>query len=135
MKDFERYDRKVLTEYDGLIGLTMYNLYTLSKDCGAIRIDNFNRNNKEHWYLLRVALIARDVYQVPVEMSGSWWNVFCVNWKIRKGFRKIKRVAKFDTGNFDAAAVLDFMRQDGIARIGPNFSFADIYEAYYEGSK
>lgn len=134
MKDLNKYDRKILTEYDGLIGLTMYNLYTLSKDCGAIRIDNFNRHNKEHLYLLRVSLIARDVYQVPVEMSGSWWNVFCVNWKIRKGFSRVKRVAKFDTGNFDVSAVLDFMRPDAIKRIGTDFSFADIYDAYYEGS-
>lgn len=129
-----RYDEKTLKEYDGLIGLTLVNLFTLSKDCGAIRMDKFDKENKEHLFFLRVALIARDVYQVPIEMSGSRWEIFCLNWKIRKNFKKVKRVSGFDTGNFDISAVLDFMRPDAIKRIGTDFSFADIYDAYYEGS-
>ena len=31
--------------------------------------------------------------------------------------------------------LLDLMRPDGIQRIGEDFSFADIYEEYYEGKK
>lgn len=129
-----RYDEKTLKEYDGLIGLTLVNLFTLSKDCGAIRLDKFDRKNKEHLFFLRVALIARDVYQVPIEMSGSRWEILRLNWKIRKNFKKVKRVSSFYAGNFDVSAVLDFMRPDAIKRIGTDFSFADIYDAYYEGS-
>jgi hypothetical protein len=120
-------------EYDGLVGLTMLNLYTLSKDREKIRLINFNRKNPEHLYLLRVALMARDVYNKPVEVAGSWWDIFCLNWKIRKGFEKIKR-DEWGVFGIDTQEVLDFMRQDGINRLGESFTFADIYHQYYEGS-
>jgi len=120
-------------EYDGLIGLTMLNLYTLTKDKKVIRLINFDRKNKEHLYLLRVALMARDIYGKPVEVGGSWWDIFCLNWKIRRGFEKVKR-DKWNVFGIDTQKMLDFMRPDGIKRLGENFTFADIYKQYYEGS-
>lgn len=122
----------IFREYDGLVGLTMLNIYSLSKDIGTIRLINFDRKNKEHLYMLRVALIARDIYQMPIEIEGSWWDIFCINWKIRKGFDKVKRANWAAVRGILVPEVLDFMRPDGIQRLGENFTFADIYKQYYE---
>ena len=129
---------ELFREYDGLIGLTMLNLWTMSKDHGVIRLYNFNRKNTEHLYILRVALMARALYDLPVEVEGSGWDIFRLNWKIRKGFDKIKRyklkVGENDSKGVNVPMLLDFMRKDGIDRCGDSFSFADIYNCYYEGS-
>lgn len=125
---------ETVREYDGLIGLTLLNIHTLSKRLGTIRLLNFNRKNKEHLYMLRIALTARDIYQMPVEIDCSWWDYVCVNWKIRKGFNKVKHANARSTQGIRTYEVLDFMRPDGICRLGEQFKFSDIYCAYYDGS-
>ncbi len=130
-------------EYDGLIGLTLLNLYTISRENQAIRLYHFDRKNREHLYILRIALMARDVYGFSLEVEGSWWDIFCLNWKIRKGFGKIKRYKPitgvgeewlYAEGGTCVPELLDLMRPDGIRRIGEDFTFANIYNQYYEGS-
>ena len=130
-------------EYDGLVGLTMLNLFSISKENKIIRLYHFDRKNREHLYILRVALMARDIYGFPLEVEGSWWDIFCLNWKIRKGFDKIKRYKPvagegeewlYPKGGTCVPELLDLMRPDGISRIGENFTFANIYNQYYEGS-
>ena len=130
-------------EYDGLVGLTMLNLFSISKENKIIRLYHFDRKNREHLYILRIALMARDIYGFPLEVEGSWWDIFCLNWKIRKGFDKIKRYKPvvgegeewlYHKGAICVPELLDLMRPDGISRIGENFTFANIYNQYYEGS-
>jgi hypothetical protein len=121
----------------------MLNLFSISKENKIIRLHHFNRKNREHLYILRVALMARDVYGFSLEVEGSWWDIFCLNWKIRKGFSKIKRYKPiagegeewlYTKGGTCVPELLDLMRPDGIRRIGENFTFANIYNQYYEGS-
>ena len=126
-------DAAIYREYDGLIGVTMLNIYSLSKRSGVIRLYNFNRKDKEHLYFLHVALIARSVYQMPIEVYASWWDVFCINMKIHKGFNKITRITDERLEGICVPEILDFMRADGIERLGKDFSFGEIYKAYYEG--
>lgn len=130
----EKLEDIVYREYDGLVGLTMLNIYSKSKDDKTIRLVGFDRKNKEHLFILRVALLVRDIYQMPLEIEGSWWNIFCLNWKLRKGFQKVNRYkSPYHFGVIFVPELLALMRPDGTARLGEDFSFADIYEAYYEG--
>lgn len=130
-------------EYDGLVGLTLLNIWSLSKEKGIIRLCDFDRKNKEHLYLLRIALTARDLYHFPVEVEGTSWDIFCINNKIKKGFEKIKRYKPalgvgeewlYAKGSISTPWLLDFMRPDGIRRLGEDFTFEKIYNQYYEGS-
>ena len=123
-----------MREYDGLIGLTLLNLYSMSKELKTIRLFYFHPENKEHLFVLRVALIARDLYGFPVEVELSWFKTMLLNWKIRKGFSKVKRIKKNEYCGIWVSKFLEFMRPDGVQRLGKDFSFADIYETYYEGS-
>ena len=120
-----------LREYDGLVGLTFNNLCAASNNKEIVLL-NFNRKNLEHLYLLRVALLVRDVTGYEVKVNCSWWNFLMLNHKIRKGFKKIERSK--ERNGIDTDWMLDLMRRDGQQRIDKNFTFADIYNQYYEGS-
>lgn len=136
-------EQNLIREYDGLVGLTMLNIYSISKEKKIIHLKNFNKKNREHLYILRVALMARSVYNFPIEVEGKWWNIFTLNQRIKKGFDKIKR-CKLDNresknevsinGEINVPELLNLMRSDGIKRLGKGFTFANIYYQYYRGS-
>lgn len=134
---------ELIREYDGLVGLTLLNIHTISQEKGIIRLYHFDRKNKEHLFVLRMALTARDIYQFPVEVEASWFDIIRINKAIEKGFRKVKRYKPlkgynkeklYAHGGIAVPEILDFMRPDGIRRVGENFNFGDIYDLYYEGS-
>lgn len=125
---------ELFREYDGLVNLTLINLYSMSKELGVIRLFDFDPKNKEHLFVLRVAIIARDIYQFPIEVGVNWWNGVKLNRKVSRIFDKVGRIGPNECRGIWVGKMLDFMRPDGINHIGEDFSFADIYEAYYEGS-
>ena len=122
-------------EYDGLINLTLTNLYTIGKKDKIIYLYDFNRKNKEHLYILQVAMLARDIFGFELRLGCSWINMFIINMKIRKHFKKIKRIRYSDEyKGVKVQDILELMRPDAIARLGNYFTFSDIYTQYYEGS-
>lgn len=135
-------DPQIMREYDGLVGLTTLNIWSISKENGVVRLYHFDKKNKEHLFILRIALLVQDIFHFPVEVEGSSWDIFCLNWKIKKGFNKIKRYKHALGENKEwvyqkgvcIPELLDLMRPDGIERLGEDFTFADIYHEYYEGS-
>lgn len=139
----EKTEDFICREYDGLVGLTLLNIWSISKEKQAIRLYHFDRKNEEHLFILRVALLARDLYDFSLEVEGSRWDIFCLNWKVRKGFKSVKRYRPvfgegekwpYAKGGVCVPELLDLMRKDGIMRLGEDFTFADIYRCYYEGS-
>jgi hypothetical protein len=120
--------------YDELIATTLENIQGMSSD-GTIRLYCFNRNNKEHMCILRIALIARDLFQYPIEVDASWWDVFCLNWKLRKNFDKIKRfkakLGKDAPMGINVLMLIDKFHTMSGFRFG-GADFKDVYEAYYE---
>lgn len=130
-------------EYDGLVGLALLNIHTISKEKGVVRLYDFDRKNREHLFLLRMALTIRDIYHFPIEVEGTYWDIFCINQKIKRGFDKISRYKPvkgigeewlYAKGGVCVPELLDLMRPDGIERLGEDFSFEKIYNLYYEGS-
>ena len=125
---------EIYHEYDQLISLTMLEIIKASKDEGVIRLLNFNPLNKGHIYLLRIALFARDIYGMPIELDCDSWDVFRINWKIRKGFSKVKRARRFACKGVRSYALTEQIRNIGKERIGEHFLLEDIYNVYYKGS-
>ena len=121
-------------EYDQLIGLTMQEIIKASKDEGVIRLLNFNPINKGHIYLLRIALFVRDIYDMPIELDCDSWDVFRINWKMRKGFSKVKKAHRFACKGVRSYALTEQIRNIGKERIGEHFLLEDIYNVYYKGS-
>ena len=121
-------------EYDQLIGLTMQEIIKASKDEGVIRLLNFNPTNKGHIYLLRIALFVRDIYDMSIELDCDSWDVFRINWKMRKGFSKVKKARRFACTGVRSYALTEQIRNVGREKIAEHFVLEDIYNAYYKGS-
>lgn len=121
-----------MQHYDALVNITIQNIYTLSKPYNKIIIGDFDWKDKEHLFILEAALMARDIFGFPIYIDGI--KNFCiVNWKIRKTHKPIKLLRKHDKdGRFSTIGILQFQRKDGINNIHPDFTFAEIYETYYE---
>ena len=116
--------------YDEIINITMVNLYSLTKARNEIVLTNIDRKNKNHLYLLRIALIAKDAFNFPLKIKTGFWNWLCLNWRMRKLSRKAPRVKEYDDA-IDAQRLLDFMYNPIAEHMGHDFKFADIYEAFY----
>ena len=121
--------------YDGMVATALETIWELSSEDGVIRLYRFDRKNKEHMCILRIALMARDLYQYPVEVDASWWEVLCLNHQLRKNFDKVKRF-RLKVGENDNKGVNVPMMIDGFRAIAKEHfgcvNFKEIYEAYYE---
>lgn len=120
--------------YDELIATTLENIYEMSKD-GVIRLYCFNTKDKEHMCILRIALIARDIFQLPIEVDASWWDVAHLNWKFRKKFDKVKRfkvkLGKNAPKGINVPMLIDKFHTISRHHFG-GADFKIVYEAYYE---
>lgn len=120
--------------YDELVATTLENIYEMSKD-GVIRLYCFNAKNKEHMCILRIALIARDIFQLPIEVDASWWDVARLNWKFRKNFDKVKRfkvrLGKNASKGINVPMLIDKFHTISRHHFG-GADFKIVYEAYYE---
>ena len=120
--------------YDELIAMTLENIYGMSKD-GVIRLYCFNTKDKEHMCILRIALIARDIFQLPIEVDASWWDVARLIWKFRKNFDKVKRfkvkLGKNAPKGINVPMLIDKFHTISRHHFG-GADFKIVYEAYYE---
>lgn len=121
-----------MQHYDALVNITIQNIYSISKIHNKIIIMDFDWRDKEHLFILEAALMARDIFGFPIYIDGTC-NFFVVNWKIRKTHKPVKLLKRYEeSGVINTPEILQFQRKDGINNIHPDFTFAEIYEAYYE---
>ena len=126
-------EEEIYRHYDTMIATALENIYGMSD--GTIRLYRFDRNNKDHMCVLRIALIARDLFQYSIEVDASWWDVFCLNWKLRKNFDKVKRFkpkfGKDAPKGINVLMLVDKFHTMSNTIFG-GVEFKEIYEAYYE---
>lgn len=96
-----------------------------------IRLWNFDMNDKSHMLVLRVALIARDFYSYPIEVEHSIWSHWKLNRKLRKHFKKVKRYHMSEDWPSESGIHVPTVARHSQC---DDFSLADVYEVYYEGS-
>ena len=117
-------------EYDTVIGEIVGCIIEVTRESGVLRLQGFNRKNKEHMLVYHVAQMMRSIYNYELELDCSWWSRLVINHKHRKIFEKVGKVPYF---SFDGIWVNDFV--DWLhAKLEYIFNFDEIYEAYYEGS-
>ena len=119
-------------KYDQAINIVMVNIYTLTKEKGQIILENIDRNNKDHLLILRVAMIAKDVYNFQLKLKTDFWNWIVLNWRMRKLSRFVRRERESDA-NVDAKALIEFMTPVLREAIEEDFCFGNIYNAFYKG--
>lgn len=118
--------------YDQAINALMINIYTLTKDKREIVLSDINPKDKNHLLILRVALIAKDVYDFPLKIKTNFWNWLTLNWKMRKMSYHIPR-EKDQEENVNIEALIDFMTPALREVINEDFEFCHIYNAFYKG--
>ena len=124
--------QELLDNYDEIINITMVNLFTLTKEKGTIIISDFNRKNRDHLFVIRVALMAKDVYGFPLKMRCGFWDWIILNWKMRKLSRFIPR-DNVSLPVVNIPKLLEFMYPPIKEYMGENFKFEHIYNQFYEG--
>ena len=123
----------LLDRYDEIINITIVNLYSLSKTKGIIVLSNIDRKSKDHLYILRIAMMAKDTFNFPLKLHTSFWNWLCLNWRMRKLSRRVPREKNEENAIYaiDVKELIEFMYPPIREYIGENFKFEDIYEAFY----
>ena len=124
--------QELLDNYDEIINITMVNIYTLTKEKGTIIISDFNRKNRDHLFVIRVALMAKDVYGFPLKMRCGFWDWIILNWKMRKLSRFIPR-DNVSLSVVNIPKLLEFMYPPIKEYMGENFKFEHIYNQFYKG--
>lgn len=118
--------------YDQAINAVLVNIYTLTKNNGQIILSDADRKDKNHLLILRVALMAKDIYNFPLSIKTNFWQWAMLNWKMRKLTRIVPREKDKET-NVNIQELIDFMTPVLKQAINEDFEFANIYEAFYEG--
>ena len=121
---------ELLNKYDEVINIIMVNLYTLSKNSEKIVLSGIDRKNKDHLLVLRVALMAKDIYNFPLSLRIGFWDSLVLNWKMRKLSRRIPRNKEVG-GAIHVPELLEFMYIPIRQYLGEHFEFGNIYSAFY----
>lgn len=121
-------------QYDIVVSETLTKIYLASYKKQAIHLFNFDKNNFEHLFLLRVAMLARDLFGFPIFIHGSSaWDIYRFNRKIKKKFLKVKR----DNSSMVSGIAVPYLLEElycetkTVYDFYPNFSA--IYNSYYKG--
>ena len=117
-------------EYDTVIGEIIGCIVEEVRESGVLRLQAFNRKNKEHMLVYHVAQMIRGIYNYELELDCSWWNRFVINHKHRKIFEKVSKVPDFSCDGIWIDEMMEWFH----VKLEYTFNFAEIYEAYYEGS-
>ena len=120
--------------YDTAVAKTMENLIDRSPYYDTIRLVGFDKKNKEHLFVLRVALIVRDLYHIPVEIGVHWWEGIAINWKIHKKFGKVKIVNRYATSSIWTPHFVEKIKLETNTEHNCQVRLDHIYDTYYEGS-
>ncbi len=121
--------------YDEICGAAFVNLFTLSKDSETIDFRFFDPTDEEHLFLLGVAKGLAGSLGKKVALDVSKFQL----WKLNRGIDKDCRIIQLDkthtASTIHPDMVLDFMRPKAVEACGEDFTFADIYNQYYNRKK
>jgi hypothetical protein len=121
--------------YDEICGAAFVNLFTLSKEGETIDFRFFDPTNEEHLFLLGVAKGLAGSLGKKVALDVNKFQL----WKLNRGIDKDCRMIQLDKTHAASAIhpdmVLDFMRPKAVEACGEDFTFADIYNQYYNRKK
>ena len=125
-------DKQILKAYNELVGITLTNLYTLSKNKQTLSLGKFDIEDPEHLYMMSVAVGSASIIDKEIRVDTGYFD--------RKKLYKMYPCDKFNWKKrakkkecFNTNEVLDFMRPAGVDLTDNEmFWFGEIYEEFYE---
>lgn len=117
------------TKYDSLCSATFLNIRHLVKDSTRLNFKNVVRTNEEHLFVLAVANACRGILQDrEIGVDCGFGNRLKLSKILNCPVKKINKDEEIIFIN----ELLDYMRPVAKELCGENFSFGDIYHAFYE---
>lgn len=124
-------EKDVRVNYDSICYATFINLKTKTSGANRIAFKNFDYKNDEHKFVLSVATACWNILGAKnIAIDSGFFTRKKLGWKYRK-LCKIEKTKKDEKVVVDIQELLEFMRGAACALCGINFSFADIYNEYY----
>lgn len=124
-------DNDIQVNYDAVCYAAFLNVKTLSEDAEYIAFKNFDPKNKEHLFVLSVTTACWSILgERNIALDTNMLTRMRFGWKYRK-LCKIKKTTGKEEKIIDIEELLEFMRGPACQVCGLNFSFADIYDEYY----
>lgn len=121
--------------YDEICGAAFVNLFTLTKDSDPIALCGFDPSNEEHLFVLGVAKGLAGTLGKKIGLDVNRFQL----WKLNRGIDKECRMIRIKEQDaelpIDPDELLDFMRPKAVEACGDDFTFAEIYNKYYNRKK
>lgn len=117
--------------YDVAVGEILGKLIEVSKSDNIVRLYGFNRKNKSHLFVLRIALMARNLAGCEVEVDCRLRDLWHINRKIKRNFGKVRKYKISSNWPYEKGIYVNNIIKHSQYSA---FSLADVYEVYYEGS-
>lgn len=111
---------------DRAVESTLINLFSISKD-GEIRLANMNINNKKHWALLNIAVVAADIFKRKLYVDVSLWQFL----KLRRRFNDVLR--KRHNGGMECDRLIEDIEVAYETELVGIFD--ELYKEYYPPQK
>ena len=127
-------DNDILVKYDHLCYLTFINLQTKCLGADRIVLRNFHHDNKEHLFVLAIANACNSILgdrDIAVD-EGIFYRTR-LSRKI--GRKKVYQAKDSEQIYLDVEDMLEMMRGPACELCGEDFTFGDIYDAYYSGKE
>lgn len=124
-------EQDIRVNYDALCYAAFINIKTLTSGAKRIAFKNFDYKNDEHKFVLSVTTACWNLLgERNVAIDSGFIVRKKLGWKYRK-LCKIEKTEKNEEIVVDIEELLEFMRGPACQMCGLNFSFADIYNEYY----
>lgn len=126
-------EKDLQVKYDSLCYITFLNIARLTKNADRIVLKNVDWKNMEHKFVVHVInscyniLGDRDVVMDAGPLTRRAISREC------RAFGKIRKVKPDEEKFVNVEELLEFMRGYACELCGVNFTFGDIYNAYYSG--
>ena len=120
-------------KYDSLCYAAFLNIKHLTKDAKRIVLKNVDWNNFEHKFIIHIVHACIDILgnrEVAIDVGPMTRNT------IRRAcpaLGRIRKVQKEENIFVNVPDVLEYMRGPACELCGIEFTFGDIYDAYYSG--
>ena len=127
-------DNDIRVQYDAICYATFLNIKTLIGKAERIAFRNFQYGNKEHQFILAVTMACWNILgEKQVAIDDNIFARITLNKKY-KNLGGIKKTTK-DELSIDVDEILEYMRGAACEICGDQFTFGDIYDAYYSGKE
>lgn len=121
-------------KFDEIVGVAYVNIFSISKNSDTINIAPFDRNNKEHLFVLNVAKGVGGIVQKKIAVDLSKFELWKLNRNIKEKECRYIQIQEGREGVVDPNELVNFMRAwaTQVMDEGIDFDFGRIYDAFYK---